>query len=104
MCWSSFGRPCRRSGWQGLVLPSAAVIVLTALFWRSRFKYGQRAYRFTLLEAGHAAQNLLLTAAALGLRAQPVGGFYDRRVDELVGADGLHEASLYLLPVASGDG
>jgi SagB-type dehydrogenase family enzyme len=90
--------------YEELVLPSAAVIVLTALFWRSRFKYGQRAYRFTLLEAGHAAQNLLLTAAALGLRAQPVGGFYDRRVDELVGVDGLHEASLYLLPVASGDG
>jgi SagB-type dehydrogenase family enzyme len=90
--------------YEELVLPSAAVIVLTAVFWRSRFKYGQRAYRFTLLEAGHAAQNLLLAAAALGLTAQPVGGFYDRRVDGLVGADGLHEASLYLLPVASADG
>ncbi len=90
--------------YEELVVPSAAVIVLTAVFWRSRFKYGQRAYRFTLLEAGHAAQNLLLAAAALGLTAQPVGGFYDRRVDDLVGADGLHEASLYLLPVASGGG
>jgi hypothetical protein len=29
----------------------------------------------------------------------PVGGFYDRRADEFVGADGIYEAALYLLPV-----
>lgn len=80
---------------------SAAVIAITAMFWRSRFKYGHRAYRFTLLEAGHVAQNALLAAAALGLAAVPLGGFYDRTVDALLGVDGLHEASLYLVPVGS---
>lgn len=78
---------------------SAAVVAMTAMFWRSRFKYGARAYRFTLLEAGHAAQNLLLAAAALRLAAVPVGGFYDRAVDAVLGVDGVYEASLYLLPV-----
>lgn len=78
-----------------------AVIAITAMFWRSRFKYGHRAYRFTLLEAGHVAQNALLAAAALGLAAVPLGGFYDRTVDALLGVDGLHEASLYLVPVGS---
>ena len=39
---------------------AAVTVVFAATFWRSRFKYGQRAYRFALLEAGHAAQNLLL--------------------------------------------
>jgi SagB-type dehydrogenase family enzyme len=82
-----------------LLAPSAAVVVVTAIFWRSRFKYGARAYRFTLIEAGHAAQNLFLAAAALQLAAVPVGGFYDRRADEFVGADGIYEAALYLLPV-----
>ncbi len=76
---------------------AGALIVVTALFWRSRFKYGARGYRFSLLEAGHVVQNALLAAAALRLQALPVGGFYDRRLDGLVGADGLDEASVYAL-------
>ncbi len=82
-----------------LLVPSAAVAMLSGVFWRSRFKYGARAYRFALLEAGHVAQNFLLAATGLGLAACPVGGFYDRRVDAFLGIDGLYEASLYLLPV-----
>jgi SagB-type dehydrogenase family enzyme len=83
---------------------SAAVLAVTAMFWRSRFKYGDRAYRFTLIEAGHVAQNVLLAASALRLAAAPVGGFYDRAVDAVLGVDGLYEASLYLVPVGHGAG
>jgi SagB-type dehydrogenase family enzyme len=82
-----------------LLAESAAVVVATAVFWRSRFKYGARAYRFVLLEAGHLAQSLLLAAAALELAATPVGGFYDRLVDAFVDVDGIHEASVYLFPL-----
>ena len=85
-----------------LVDPSLAdraslLVVVTTMVWRSRFKYGLRGYRFALLEAGHVAQNLLLAATALRLPAVPVGGFYDRRVDDLVGADGLDEAAIYVI-------
>ena len=76
---------------------AAALIVVTSFFWRSRFKYGARGYRFALLEAGHVVQNALLAAAALELDALPLGGFYDQRLDRLVGADGLDEASVYAL-------
>ena len=76
---------------------ASALVVVTSVFWRTRFKYGQRGYRFALLEAGHVMQNALLAAAAARVSALPLGGFYDRGVDALVGADGLHEASLYLL-------
>jgi len=85
-----------------LVDGAAALVVVTAVFWRSRFKYGLRGYRFALLEAGHVVQNAVLAAAALGLPALPLGGFFDRRLDELVGADGLDEASVYAL-VIGGD-
>jgi SagB-type dehydrogenase family enzyme len=74
---------------------ASALVVVTATFWRSRFKYGLRGYRFALLEAGHLVQNLLLAAAAFRLGALPLGGFYDRRLEALVGADGLHEAAVY---------
>ncbi len=81
----------------GLVDTAAAILVLTAVFWRSRIKYGLRAYRFALIEAGHLVQNAVLTAAALELAALPFGGFYDRRLDGVVGADGLDESSVYVL-------
>jgi SagB-type dehydrogenase family enzyme len=76
---------------------AAAVIVVTAMFWRSRFKYGLRGYRFALLEAGHVMQNAVLAATALGVPARPLGGYYDRLLDGLVGADSLDEASVYAL-------
>lgn len=78
---------------------AAASIVVAATFWRTRFKYGLRGYRFALMEAGHVAQNLLLTAGALGLAAVPLGGFYDRRVDQLLALDGVNESTLYVLCV-----
>jgi SagB-type dehydrogenase family enzyme len=78
-----------------LLADTAAVIFLTAVFWRTRFKYGLRGYRFALLEAGHAAQNLLLAATALDVPALPLGGFFDARVEELLGADGVDESVLY---------
>ncbi len=74
---------------------AAAIVAVTAVFWRTRFKYGQRGYRFALLEAGHLVQNAVLATAQLNLPALPLGGFYDRRLDEIVGADGLDEASVH---------
>jgi SagB-type dehydrogenase family enzyme len=78
-----------------IVAGCAATLLVTGVFWRSRFKYGLRGYRFALLEAGHLAQNVLLACAALGLSAVPLGGFYDRPVDELLGADGVNESLVY---------
>jgi SagB-type dehydrogenase family enzyme len=78
-----------------LVTSAAAVIFFAGTFWRSRFKYGLRGYRFTLLEAGHAAQNVVLAAAAVGASALPLGGFYDARIDALLGLDGVDESVLY---------
>ena len=87
---------------RGLVDPdlaacAAATLVVTAVFPRTRFKYGQRGHRFALLEAGHLVQNLLLAATALGIAALPYGGFYDRSLDALVGADGLDECTVYVV-------
>jgi SagB-type dehydrogenase family enzyme len=73
----------------------AATLLVTGMFWRSRFKYGLRGYRFALLEAGHVAQNVLLMCAALELAAVPIGGFYDRPIDVLLGADGVNESVVY---------
>ena len=94
------GREAREALVDSSVLDHAgALLIVTAMFWRSRLKYGQRGYRFALLEAGHVAQNVVLAAAELDLHALPLGGFYDRRLDALVGADGLDEATVYAIAV-----
>lgn len=51
-------------------------------------KYGLRAGRFALLEAGHAAQNVALRCAADGLAAYELGGFCDDALVHLLGLDG----------------
>ncbi len=79
---------------------AGVVFILTGVFARSRFKYGERGYRFTLLETGHIAQNILLAATALALGAVAIGGFVDDEVNVLLDLDGVEEAALYL--VASG--
>lgn len=85
-----------------LLEPAAAVVLVTAMFWRTRFKYALRGYRFALLEAGHLGQNLLLAAAALGLAAVPVGGVYDVRIERLLGVDGVDESLVYVLSIGKG--
>lgn len=79
----------------GLLDGAAAALLVLAVFGRTRFKYGQRGYRFALLEAGHVVQNVVLAATALDLPALPLGGFYDAQVDTLLDADGVEESVVY---------
>jgi SagB-type dehydrogenase family enzyme len=83
------------SPFPGLLDGAAAVLLVLAVFGRTRFKYGQRGVRFVLLEAGHVVQNVVLAATALDLPALPLGGFYDAQVDALLDADGVEESVVY---------
>lgn len=76
---------------------AGALLVISAVLPRLRRKYGERAYRYAHLEAGHAAQNLVLLGTALGLSVVPVGGFVERGIEELIDADGVEEIALYSL-------
>ena len=85
---------------QSALLGSAAAILLvSAVFFRSVFKYGDRGYRFVLLEAGHVVQNAVLAAAGQRVAAVPIGGYFDRDLDRELGLDGLHESVIYALAV-----
>lgn len=82
---------------QDLAKDAAAIFFIVAVFARSTFKYGDRGYRFVLLEAGHLAQNANLTAREMGLVTANIGGFADRSVDRYLGLDGLNESAIYLM-------
>jgi SagB-type dehydrogenase family enzyme len=76
-------------------------IILSSVMSRIKFKYGERAYRFVLLEAGHIAQNLLLAAQAEAVNAFAVGGFLDDPLNDLLQLDGVEEAALYFVLMGS---
>ena len=61
-----------------------AVFVICGDFSRSEQKYGSRALAYVPLEAGHAAQNLLLMAEAQACAAVEVGGFVEEALARLL--------------------
>lgn len=90
---------CRAALSQESVREAPAVFVITAVYARTAVKYGQaRAQRYVHMEAGHAAQNLLLQATAMGLGAVPLGAFQDEQVSRILQLP-TDEAPLYLIPV-----
>lgn len=86
---------------QGCVREAPAVVIITAVYERIERKYGGRGERYVKIEAGHAAQNILLQAAALGLSAVPVGAFHDEKVSRVLSLPDDHRP-LYLIPVGHG--
>jgi SagB-type dehydrogenase family enzyme len=61
------------------------LLALVARFGRMQSKYGPRGYRYILLEAGHAAQNVCLRATELGLASLCIGGFIDSELNAALG-------------------
>ena len=72
------------------------VIMFSCVFQRCTQKYGNRGYRYALLDIGHAAQNLLLSCTAQGLACMTTGGFYDDATNALIGVDGVDESCIYI--------
>lgn len=87
---ASLNQPCVGS--------APAVFVIAAVVARTAGKYGDRAARYVHIEAGHAAQNLLLQAAALDLAGVPIGAFDDAGLQRVLGLPA-DQAPLYVIPV-----
>lgn len=84
---------------QEAIAEAGAVFVIAAVYERTAQKYGvTRGERYVHIEAGHAAQNLLLEAIALGLGAVPMGAFHDAEVQKVLSLPRNHQP-LYLIPV-----
>jgi SagB-type dehydrogenase family enzyme len=83
---------------QPWIKKAAVDFVIAAVYERTTRKYGERGIRYVHIEVGHAAQNLLLQATALGIGAVTVGAFYDSEVKKVVGLKN-EEQPLYIIPV-----
>jgi len=82
-----------------IVRGASIILFITAVFERSIFKYGDRGYRFVLIEAGHVAQNLNLVSSAIGLASVNIGGFFDRHIDDSLELDGITTSTIYMVAI-----
>lgn len=86
-------------GWYG---SASALLLMTAVFGRTQWRYEHaRAYRVVLAEAGHACQNLCLTATWLGLAPFCTMAFADSKIEKDLGLDGITESALYVAGVGT---
>jgi SagB-type dehydrogenase family enzyme len=58
------------ASWQALGLPNGTLLLaLTSIYWRQSWKYGERAFRYTMLDLGHAIAAVAVAARCLGWQA-----------------------------------
>lgn len=87
------------TGGEKWISNSGVVFVITGVLDRTRIKYGDRGYRYILIEAGHLAQNICLLATELGLGSCCMGGFIDNELNKLLDINLQKEVTLYLIAV-----
>jgi SagB-type dehydrogenase family enzyme len=86
---------------QEMCAQAPVAFIWTAMFERSKWKYGQRAYRYVYLDAGHIGGNLAMAAVSIGLGSCQIAAAFDDEVNKLIGIDGAEESVLYMSVVGS---
>jgi SagB-type dehydrogenase family enzyme len=87
------------TGNQKWIEKATVIFAITGVFDRTRIKYGERGYRYVLIETGHLGQNIGLLVAELGLGSCALGGFIDSEVNTLLDINLQQELILYLIAV-----
>jgi SagB-type dehydrogenase family enzyme len=88
----------RATCWQTSVGVTPLCMVVTMDVERLKPRCGNKAERYSLLEAGHVTQNVLLEATALGLASVPVGGADEASVKKALDLPAAYRP-VYLLPI-----
>ncbi|MHA1979047.1 MAG: SagB/ThcOx family dehydrogenase [Candidatus Hodarchaeales archaeon] len=84
---------------QSIVLKSAVTFIWIANSYRMAWRYGERGYRYLLLDAGHVCQNLYLSAENIKCGVCAIAAYHDSEFNELLGLDGLEQFVIYLATV-----
>jgi len=80
---------------QPIVKTCAATFIWAAVPYRVTWRYGERGYRYMLLDAGHICQNLYLAAESIGGGVCAVGAFSDDDINRLLNLDGEEQFVIY---------
>lgn len=81
-------------------IAAAPVAIVITIFWaRSAWKYGSRGYKYSLLDAGFAGENLYIASKILGLGTCAVGAFFEEELCDLLKIDCFSEIPVLIMPV-----
>lgn len=95
--WQDLQRACF---WHPALEATHLALVVTGVFYRSAWRYQDRAYRRICLDVGHLLGNLELASALVDYRPHLIASFADQAVAELLYLDPAQEGALAVLPLA----
>ncbi len=95
--WGSLQAACF---WHPSLESTYLAIAITAVFYRSAWRYEDRAYRRIFLDTGHLLGNIELASALTNYRPHLIGGFNDDALNQLLYLDAEQEGAIALLPLA----
>ncbi|NPA51785.1 MAG: SagB/ThcOx family dehydrogenase [Aquificae bacterium] len=62
-------------------------VTLTSIFWREAWKYGERAYRYSQLDIGHAIATMAFSASLQGWKVIYLNAVSDKEIEKMLGFD-----------------
>ncbi len=83
---------------QRSIARAPAVLLICAVYERVTRTYGQRGIPYTLMEIGHAAQNVCLQAVAMGMGTVVIGAFRDEEI-KMIANLAKDEQPVYIIPI-----
>jgi SagB-type dehydrogenase family enzyme len=95
--WSDLQEACF---WHPALENTQLAIVTTAIFYRSAWRYEDRAYRRIFLDTGHLLGNIELASSINDYRPHLIGGFKDRAMDSIFYLDPELEGVIAVIPLA----
>jgi SagB-type dehydrogenase family enzyme len=86
--------------WHPVLEHTQLALVITAVFFRSSWRYQDRAYRRIFLDSGHLLGNLELACALSDYRPHLIGSFADDAINQLLYVDPEQEGAIVVAPLA----
>lgn len=87
---------CLGQPWAGT---GAALFVWTTIPRRMEWRYGPVSHKVIAQDSGHLCQNLYLASEAVGGGACAIGAYDQKKMDALLGVDGVEEFTVYTATV-----
>ena len=79
------------------------VLFYSCIPYKAEWRYVDMAHRVMLIDLGHAGQNAMLSATALGLGSCCMAAFDQKACDDTLGFDGVNEYTVYAIAVGTPD-
>lgn len=86
--------------WHPALEQTKLALVITAVFYRSAWRYEDRAYRRIFLDTGHLLGNIELAGSLTDYRPHLIGGFMDEVINQTLYLDSAQESTIAVLALA----